>query len=87
MSIDVAHQPELHRFIAVVDGHECRIDYRLTDGVMTITHTLVPSAVGGRGIASELTRIAVATARENGWRVEAECSYAQRWLERHPQQA
>lgn len=87
MDIEIEHQPESNRFIAVVDGHECRVDYRLADGVMTITHTLVPSAVGGRGIAGELVRVAVATAQKNGWRVAAECSYAQRWLERHPQQA
>ena len=86
MSIDVVHQPESQRFIALVDGSECRLDYRLFDEVMTITHTWVPSTVGGRGIAAELTRVAVITAREMGWRVEAECSYAQRWMQRHPEQ-
>lgn len=87
MNIEIRHQPESQRFIADVDGHECRIEYRLADDVMTITHTLVPAAVGGRGIAAELTRFALATARAKGWQVAAECSYAQRYLERHPDEA
>lgn len=87
MSIEVRHQPESQRFVADVDGYECGLEYRLADGVMIITHTLVPAAVGGRGIAAELTRFALATARANAWRVAAECSYAVRYLERHPDEA
>ena len=84
MNISVSHEPQAQRFIAQVDGHDCVTEYRLADNVMTITHTLVPSAVGGRGIAAELTRVALATARENGWEVAAECSYAEHYIERHP---
>lgn len=84
MSLEIEHQRERQRFLAVIEGHDCIIDYRLANGVMTITHTWVPAEVGGRGIAGELTRFALATARAEGWKVEAECSYALRYLERHP---
>lgn len=75
------------RFETVVDGVLCVLDYDLRDGVMTITHTGVPAAVGGRGIAAALTRTAFDTARREGWRVVPACSYAAAWLARHPQYA
>lgn len=87
MENEVTHEADARRFVLLADGHTCLIDYRLADGVMAITHTRVPEAVGGRGIAGTLTKAAVATARENGWKVEPVCSYAQVWFKRHPQEA
>ena len=87
MESQVMHEPEAQRFVLMSDGHTCLLDYRLADGVMAITHTRVPEAVGGRGIAGTLTRAAVATARESGWKVRPLCSYAQVWFKRHPQEA
>lgn len=79
----VRHYPDRGRFETTVDGHDCEIDYRLSKGVMTITHTGVPSAVGGRGIAAEMTRFALETARSNGWKVVPACSYAAAYVRRH----
>jgi predicted GNAT family acetyltransferase len=81
----VRHYPERRRFETTVDGHDCEIDYRLADGVMTITHTGVPSPVGGRGVAAEMTRFALETARTNGWKVVPACSYAVAFLRRNPE--
>lgn len=86
MENEVTHDADAQRFVLLADGHTCLIDYRLADGLMTITHTRVPEAVGGRGIAAALMRAAVAQARESGWRVNPVCSYARVWFERHPQE-
>lgn len=51
---------------------------------MTITHTEVPVAVGGRGIAGALVQSALEMARANGWQVIPACSYAAAWIKRHP---
>lgn len=72
------------RFTATVDGVLCVLDYQLHDGVMAIVHTGVPSQVGGRGIAAELTKVALDTARANGWKVRPLCSYAAVYMRRHP---
>ena len=53
---------------------------------MTITHTRVPDAIGGRGVAAALTRAALALARESGWSVNPACSYAAAYLARHPEE-
>jgi predicted GNAT family acetyltransferase len=84
MALDIRHLAAAHRFEATVDGFVCELDYNLRDGVMTITHTGVPSEVGGRGIASELVRTALETARREAWKVVPACSYARVWMERHP---
>lgn len=83
----ITHNEAASRFQTLVDGVLCVLDYRQSDGVMTITHTGVPDAVGGRGIAAALTLAAFEAARREGWRVVPACSYAAAWLARHPQYA
>lgn len=85
MAFDLRHDRAAHRFELVAEGHLCELDYRLDGGVMTITHTGVPAAVGGRGIAGALVQAAFETARREGWKVVPACSYAQVWLGRHPE--
>ncbi len=74
-----------HRFEVTVDGVLCVLEYRLRDGVLTIDHTGVPDAVGGRGIAAALTQTALDAARREGWRVRPNCAYSVAYIEKHPQ--
>ena len=83
--MEVIHQPAAQEFSVEVDGHVGVLDYDLHGSTMTITHTLVPEAIGGRGVAAELTRVALDTARANGWKVVPMCSYAAVFLRRHPE--
>lgn len=87
MSTDILHDSAHKRFITTVDGHQAYVEYERQGGVMTITHTIVPSAIGGRGIASDLVRQAMDHARADGLRVEPACSYADAWLRKHPDYA
>ena len=83
MSFTIKHNPPAHRFETRVDNHECVLDYQLDGDVMTLTHTGVPEAVGGRGIASALVDAALTAARSKGWKAIPACSYAARWMEKH----
>lgn len=87
MSRSIENNTDLQRFEWTEDGILSVLDYELQDGVMVITHTGVPEAVGGRGIAADLTRYALDTARENRWAVRPVCSYAAGYIERHPEYA
>lgn len=87
MRYDIAHHPQDSRFLVVVDGHDCVLDYSLHNGVMTIRYTGVPPSVGGRGIAAELTRTALDSARAQGWKVVPVCSYAAAFIRRNPEYA
>ncbi|MGX9719936.1 GNAT family N-acetyltransferase [Stenotrophomonas acidaminiphila] len=83
----VAHDAAAQRFTLAVDGERAVLDYQLRDGTMAITHTGVPEAIGGRGIAALLTRAALAHARASGLKVAPECSYAAAFMQRHGEYA
>lgn len=85
MELQIQHEESARRFHASVDGVDCELDYRLAGSVMTITHTGVPDAVGGRGIAGQLMKTALDTARERQWKVVPACSYAAAYMKRHPE--
>lgn len=86
-SIDVVHHPVSSRFITEVEGHQAHLDYEVDGDTMRITHTRVPSAIGGRGVAGELVRVALEHARTEGLKVNPLCSYADAWMQRHPDYA
>lgn len=82
--ISIDHDVTGHRFTTTVEGARAVLDYTLAADVMTITHTEVPAPIEGRGIAAQLTRRALETARAHGWRVVPACSYAAAYLAKHP---
>jgi uncharacterized protein len=81
--IEVHHDAAARRFTAEVEGQQALLDYTICDNVMTIIHTGVPPAIGGRGIAGELVRAALGTARNAGWTVIPVCSYAAAYMATH----
>ena len=87
MTLVIEHLADQRRFQALVEGQPCVVDYELAGGVMTITHTGVPAALEGRGIAAELTRAVLAHATKAGLKVRPLCSYARVYMQRHPETA
>ena len=83
----IEHDRDAASFRTFVEGHRAEVDYRLEDGVMTITHTGVPGPIEGRGIAASLTRAALAAARAEGWKVVPQCAYAAAFLRLHREYA
>jgi len=81
--MQIEHQPDRQRFAITIDDHEAELDYQREGDVLVITHTGVPAAIGGRGIAGVLVQAAVDFARANGLRVRPACSYAASWMDRH----
>jgi predicted GNAT family acetyltransferase len=85
MNVAVTHNAARKRFETTVDGQLCVADYQLRGDVAWMTHTGVPSAVGGRGIAAELVRVALEWADGKGYKVEPACSYVEAYMRRHPE--
>ncbi len=52
--------------------------------VRVADHTLVPPAIGGRGVAARLVEALVADARAQGFRIDPTCSYVEALFRRHP---
>ncbi|MEJ5897238.1 MAG: N-acetyltransferase [Aquabacterium sp.] len=84
-SLTIVHHPQAGRFEAIVDGLRCEADYHLIDGVMHLTHTGVPRALEGRGLAAQLVCAALNWARSEGLRVNPVCSYVAVYIRRHPE--
>ncbi len=81
----VQHEPRQQRLFREMDGHVAELLYRSEGGLMTIVHTGVPAAIGGRGVAATLVRAALELAREHGWKVVPACSYAEAYMDKYPE--
>jgi predicted GNAT family acetyltransferase len=73
------------RFELDVEGGVAFANYRDTSTAVIITHTETPSALRGRGIASELIEGALALIRADGRRVIAGCGFVVDYLSKHPE--
>ncbi|MDD3036672.1 GNAT family N-acetyltransferase [Bacteroides sp.] len=85
MDYKIIHQQEQKMFKTEVDGRTAFVQYRLLGNSLDIIHTIVPQPIEGRGIAAALVKAAYDYALRNGLKPKATCSYAVKWLERHPE--
>lgn len=81
----IQHHESAHRFEWTEEGHLCVLDYVLQESTASFTHTGVPVPVEGRGIAADLVRCGLETARARGWRVRPLCSYVAAYMRKHPE--
>jgi len=76
------------KYVARIDGEEAAgtLEWEpgAADEVRTATHTIVPRAIGGRGIAGLLVDRLIADARRRGFRIEPQCSYVAAKFEQNP---
>jgi predicted GNAT family acetyltransferase len=83
----VRDDPENSRFVLDQDGATAELVYDIEGSCLTLVHTEVPEALGGRGIGGQLVKAAVARARAERLTVLPWCPFARRWLARHPDAA
>ena len=76
---------EEHRYELDVEGDIATVYYRLAPGVITLVHTEVPEALGGRGIGSKLVRAVLEDVRARGLKVVARCPFVAAWMGKHPE--
>lgn len=87
MTTEVIHRPDVGRFELTVDGHTGVADYQTQGDIWVMHHTYVPDQLRGRGVAARLVEAALRAAREAGAKIDPQCSYVARYLERHPETA
>ncbi len=87
--VTVTHDPDRQRYVASLDGQPVgHSEYRLSEGVITFTHTEVADAAEGNGVGSVLARHALDDVRATGERsVDPQCPFVAGWIERHPEYA
>lgn len=52
--------------------------------VRVATHTIVPEAIGGRGVAAQLVERRVEDARRLGFKIDPQCSYVAAKFDKNP---
>jgi len=84
-SLVVHHNRSAQRFEVEINGQQAFAAYEREGKRMIFTHTEVPPAFRGGGIAGQMVRAALEFADREGLRVEPRCSYVQVYLSRHPE--
>ena len=76
MRDDVHDKPARQRFELVVDRHLAFSEYTIDGPIITFTHTIVPPALEGHGLAQ---------VRAHGLKVRPVCKFVKAYIERHPE--
>ncbi|KEO74589.1 GNAT family N-acetyltransferase [Anditalea andensis] len=75
-------QKDTSNFYIEKEGARAVVEYSLTDELLIIHHTEVPSHMENQGIASTLLQEAARYAKDNELYIKAECRFAKDYLER-----
>ena len=78
--MNVTHNREQNRFEVRLEDGLAELSYTLKPGTLSITHTYVPDAARGQGVAGRMTQAALEYARSNALEVVPICSYAAAYL-------
>lgn len=80
---EIRHDASAGRYELSTGGSLAVLDYQHEGDRIVITHTFVPPALRGQGIAEKLTRRALDDARREKRKVVPSCSYAAAFIQRH----
>ncbi len=77
---------EKKRFELKADGHMATLYYDPYEpSVWSLTHTLVPDPLKGKGIGSRLAGQVLTYCRENQIRIIPECTFVVAYIKKHPE--
>ncbi|MGB3811333.1 MAG: GNAT family N-acetyltransferase [Parvibaculum sp.] len=85
MSDTVKDNPAKHRFEIVVEGITACAEYERKPGVVTFTHTVVPEALGGKGVGSKLAKGALDAVRAERSKLVPQCPFIAAYIKKHPE--
>jgi len=80
----IQHNKQAQRFEVNLAGHIGYMSYVLNDESIEYNHTIVPKALGGKGIGSELVKYGLAYARVNHLQVIPTCSFVAAYIDKYP---
>jgi uncharacterized protein len=80
----VNHDADTRRFFIPTEHGDAVLEYTADEEHVVFTHTFVPPAMRGHGLAEALVRAGIAWAGESRRAITATCSYVVRFLEKNP---
>ena len=82
--VTITHNEQAQRFETTIDGHIGYISYQQRANALVYDHTIVPPALGGKGVGSALVKHALNYARDHGKKVIPQCSFVASYIDTHP---
>ena len=83
--MDVVHNVEKKQFEMQLGEQLAKVQYILGSSEIIFTHTEVPEAFEGQGIAGKIAKVALDYAKDSGMRVRPMCPYIAAYIKRHPE--
>jgi predicted GNAT family acetyltransferase len=84
--IEIRDNRDRFRYEIVVDGVVAGfLQYSVRGGRMVLSHTEVPDAYGGKGLATQLVLGALDDIRRRGLRIVPVCHFVERFVARNPE--
>ena len=83
--VSVRHNAAQHRYELDTDHGVAVAVYHEQGDRMVFTHTEVPRADEGKGIAASLMKEALSDGRRRGFKIVPVCSYVVAYVRRHPE--
>lgn len=85
MAYTLRHEEQACKYEYHIDGHIAYITYHDENGNMHLTHTVVPEALAGKGLAKILLEAVLEQIKQDNKKAIAQCSYIVKYLEKNPQ--
>jgi len=82
-SVEVVDNKAERRYEATIDGELAVVEYHLEGDRIVFTHTEVPSALEGHGLAAKLAQTVLDDARARHLMVVPRCPYIASYIKRH----
>ncbi len=87
MTYELIHNTNECKYEYHIDGYVAYITYDDQDGNMHLTHTIVPDALAGKGLAKMLLEDVLSEIEKAGKKAVAQCSYIVKYQEKNPDKA
>jgi predicted GNAT family acetyltransferase len=84
-NVVVENNEPAKRFEAQVDGNVAFLQYHYSKGSLVFTHTEVPPALEGQGLAGKLARTALEYAQSHQLTVIPLCPFVASYIRKHPE--
>ncbi|HIP54660.1 MAG TPA: N-acetyltransferase [Sulfurimonas autotrophica] len=84
MSHTLIHNADECKYEYHIDGYVAYITYDEQDGKMHLTHTIVPDALAGKGLAKALLEDVLNEIEKENKKAVAKCSYIVKYQEKNP---
>jgi predicted GNAT family acetyltransferase len=83
--IELRNNKEIKQFDTMVDGQVALIEYTISDNRIFLTHTEVPSELGGRGVGTLLVKETLEEIERMKLQVIPACTFVKSFIQKNPE--